>query len=94
LALARKRALFSLHVTKTLKYSSSSHAELHVFGSALSPAEEDSLLSFLNERHQCGPESAGYHHLRHAQLNAKLWSQHLSKEGYEKFANIAMVGHR
>ena len=85
---ARKRALFSLHVTKTLKHSDSPQAELHVFGSPLSRTEEDALLAFLRDRREAGLRSAGYHHVRHAQINLKFWSQHLTKTCYGELVRI------
>jgi hypothetical protein len=85
---ARNRALFSLHLTKVLKYGGSQHADLHVYGTALSSRDQDTVLSFLKELRDNGRGTSGYHHLRHAQAHSQTWRRHLSRESYSAFQRI------
>jgi hypothetical protein len=85
---ARARALFSLHVTKALKYIGTQHATLHVFGTPLGSEEEAALLFFLRGLRARGREGVGYHHLRHARAYAEFWRQHLSSKCYAEFEHV------
>jgi hypothetical protein len=85
---ARDHALFSLHVTKTLKYSGSPSGNLHVYGTALTSRDEITALSFLQELNYSNRRKSQHHHLRHAKAHSANWGRHLSREAYSAFQLI------
>jgi hypothetical protein len=89
-AKARNRALFSLHVTKLLKYGGSQQASLHVYGTTLSSRDQDSVLSVLRELGGNGRGASGYNYLHHARAHSSAWRRHLSRGSYSAFQRIIL----
>ncbi|SOE15130.1 hypothetical protein SAMN06272775_6062 [Streptomyces sp. 2323.1] len=77
LTAARRRAHFSLHVTKTLKGTGHQERFFHGFGTPLGSRTADSVVGFLSALRRAGPDSPGFHHLAHALRWHDWWHLHL-----------------
>ncbi|MFD8395998.1 hypothetical protein ACFV2N_44110 [Streptomyces sp. NPDC059680] len=77
LDVARVRAHFSLHVTKTLKGSGHPGAALHEFGKPLDAEAVAYARDFLTGLARAGSRQAGHHHLLHARRWHDWWAEHL-----------------
>lgn len=75
---ARRRAHFSLHVTKTLKGTGHAQRVLHVYGEPLGPDAAEAAVAFLASLGAAGPGAPGAHHLAHALRWRDDWRRHLS----------------
>ncbi|MBC3984442.1 hypothetical protein H8N01_18165 [Streptomyces sp. AC536] len=74
---ARRRAHFSLHVTKTLKGTGHAQRVLHVYGEPLGPDAAEAAVAFLADLSAAGPGAPGAHHLAHALRWRDAWRRHL-----------------
>ncbi|AJT68692.1 hypothetical protein T261_7090 [Streptomyces lydicus] len=92
LAAARRRAHFSLHVTKALKGTRHQERLLHGFGKPLDVQAADAVVDFLSALRKAGPGTPGFHHLAHALRWREWWRLHLpptAQRGLDRlFASI------
>ncbi|MFF8374382.1 hypothetical protein ACF05W_37070 [Streptomyces lydicus] len=77
LTAARRRAHFSLHVTKALKGTGHQERFFHSFGTPLAPRTADSVVGYLSALRRAGPGTPGFHHLAHALRWRGWWHLHL-----------------
>ncbi|GAA2586971.1 hypothetical protein Stube_58330 [Streptomyces tubercidicus] len=77
LTAARRRAHFSLHVTKALKGTGHQERFFHAFGNPLGSRAADSVVGFLSALRRAGPGTPGFHHLAHALRWRDWWHLHL-----------------
>lgn len=86
---ARKRAYFSLHVTKTLKGTEHPQRHLHVFGEPLDVEAARSATEFLVSLHDAPDGTPGLHHLRHAVRWQEWWDLHLPRSERARLTGLA-----
>jgi hypothetical protein len=82
----RRRAEFSLHVTKLLTPEDTPLAEMHVFGKALPKREARILLNRLRDL-----RDSPNHHFRHARHYAETWLRHLPAASHREFTDVVGV---
>ncbi|MFE6775674.1 hypothetical protein [Streptomyces sp. NPDC057702] len=85
---ARRRAHFSLHVTKTLKGTRHPQRLLHLYGQPLPPDAADATLDFLAALGTAGPGAPGAHHLTHARRLRADWRRHLPPAHFDHLERL------
>ncbi|MEU3958266.1 hypothetical protein AB0F42_00225 [Streptomyces buecherae] len=85
---ARRRAHFSLHVTKTLKGTEHGQRVLHVYGQPLDRDAAETAVAFLTHLSAAGPGAPGAHHLSHARRWRDDWRRHLPSPRYARLERL------
>ncbi|MFT2020193.1 hypothetical protein ACMA1D_30815 [Streptomyces sp. 796.1] len=85
---ARRRAHFSLHVTKTLKGTEHPQRLLHVYGQPLPAGPAAAAVDFLAALAAAGPGAPGSHHVAHAARRREEWRRHLPAEQFARLAGV------
>jgi hypothetical protein len=93
--IARGRAYFSLHVTKTLKGTDHPQGRLHVFDEPLDAETARSAIDFLVSLQDAADGTPGLHHLAHAVQWQEWWRLHLPRSERPRLSRlVAQYGER